>query len=187
MLGGPCNGLRPSTCGIMSVMKTNNFARFWLVALVAACTTVSSGAIRAVTPIAWNGDPNCWQMKRHAEKMAVVTIDGDDVYANVIDTTLKPWDPAARLEIHRQYFDIHVPVSGEEVDGYICDEANAKANAATFDVEKDYVLFQNPQMAKIALKPGEFAIFYPPYGAHAPNKTEGAQRPHRKVVVKVKV
>ena len=31
------------------------------------------GAIRAVTPTAWNGDPKCWQMKRHLEKMAVVT------------------------------------------------------------------------------------------------------------------
>ena len=50
----------------------------------------------------------------------------------------------------------------------------------------DYVLFRDPKMAKVALKPGEFAIFYPPYGAHAPNKTEGAPRPHRKIVVKVK-
>ena len=115
------------------------------------------------------------------------TIDGDDVYANVIDTTLKTWDAEARLEVHRQYFDIHVPVSGEEVDGYIYDEENTKANADAFNVEKDYVLFRNPKMAKIALKPGEFAIFYPPYGAHAPNKTEGPRHPHRKVVVKVKI
>ena len=34
------------------------------------------GAIRAVTPTAWNGDPNCWQMKRHAEKMKDVANGG---------------------------------------------------------------------------------------------------------------
>ena len=39
----------------------------------------SFGAIRAVTPTAWNGDPNCWQMKRHNEKMAVVTNGGAKV------------------------------------------------------------------------------------------------------------
>ena len=115
-----------------------------------------------------------------------IDIDGDDVYANVIDTTLKPWDPDAQLEVHRQYFDVHVPVSGEEVDGYVYDEGNAKVNASAFNVEKDYVLFRNPKMAKVSLKPGEFAIFYPPYGAHAPNKTCGASRPHRKIVVKVR-
>ena len=49
------------------------------------------------------------------------------------------------------------------------------------------MLFQNPKMAKISLMKGEFAIFYPPYGAHAPNKTEGAQRKHRKLVVKVRI
>ena len=116
-----------------------------------------------------------------------IDIDGDDVYANVIDTTLKPWDSEARLEVHRRYFDIHVPVSGEEVDGYVYDEEGAKANAAAFDVEKDYVLFRNAKMERVALKPGEFAVFYPPYGAHAPNKTEGAPRLHRKVVVKVRL
>ena len=46
-------------------------------ALVAAGTAF--GAIRAVTPTAWNGDPNCWQMKRHAEKMETVTNGGAKV------------------------------------------------------------------------------------------------------------
>lgn len=113
-------------------------------------------------------------------------IDGDDIFANVMDVTLTTWDPQAKLEVHRKYFDIHVPISGDEVDGFIYDEENTKANAATFDVEKDYVLFQNPKMSKISLKKGEFVIFYPPYGAHAPNKTEGAPRKHRKLVVKVR-
>ena len=43
-----------------------------------ACAS-SFCAIRAVTPTAWNGDPACWQMKRHNEKMAVVTNGGAKV------------------------------------------------------------------------------------------------------------
>lgn len=39
----------------------------------------SFAAIRAVTPTAWDGNPNCWQMKRHNEKMAVVTNGGAKV------------------------------------------------------------------------------------------------------------
>ena len=111
-------------------------------------------------------------------------IDGDDIYANVMDVTLATWDPDAKLEVHRKYFDIHVPISGYEVDGYIYDAEHAKS--PDFNEEKDYVLFQNPGMSKISLKKGEFAIFYPPCGAHAPNRTDGAPRKHRKLVVKVR-
>ena len=39
----------------------------------------SFGDIRAVTPTAWNGDPNCWQMKRHNEKMSLVANGGAKV------------------------------------------------------------------------------------------------------------
>lgn len=46
-------------------------------ALVAA--GAAFGAIRAVTPTAWNGDRECWQMKRHAEKMELVAAGGAKV------------------------------------------------------------------------------------------------------------
>ena len=111
-------------------------------------------------------------------------IDGDDVYANVMDVTLGAWDPDAKLEIHRKYFDIHVPVTGDEVDGFAYDTEHAKA--ADFNVAADYVLFRNTQMSKMSVKKGEFVIFYPNIGAHAPNKTDSAPHKHRKIVVKVK-
>ena len=48
--------------------------------IVAALAAVDLfGAIRAVTPTPWNGDPNCWQMERHREKMAAVTNGGAKV------------------------------------------------------------------------------------------------------------
>ena len=50
-----------------------------LLFIAALSAATSFGAIRAVTPTAWNGDPNCWQMKRHHEKLAVVTNGGAKV------------------------------------------------------------------------------------------------------------
>lgn len=54
--------------------------RILLFAGVAAVSVLSSNAaIRAVTPTAWNGDPECWQMKRHNEKMKLVAAGGAPV------------------------------------------------------------------------------------------------------------
>ena len=110
-------------------------------------------------------------------------IDGNDAYVNVSDTTLNTWDPGANIEVHRKYFDIHVPISGDEINGFVYNEECAKS--ADFNVADDYALFRDPKMSKIVVKKGEFVIFYPNCGAHAPNKTEGAPRIHRKIVVKI--
>lgn len=64
--------------------------------LVVAAAT-SFGAIRAVTPTAWNGDPNCWQMKRHAEKMGVVTNGGAKVVF-VGDSITHFWESSGKAQ-----------------------------------------------------------------------------------------
>ena len=53
----------------------------WACAATLSLAFVASsfGDIRAVTPTAWNGDPNCWQMKRHNEKMSLVANGGAKV------------------------------------------------------------------------------------------------------------
>ncbi len=111
----------------------------------------------------------CWAMVQEAELTAC---DAD----------------SKRFEAHRRYVDIQSPLSGEETFGlYTMDE---KALAAEFDVEKDYCLFtpSDRTAAKfVTLKPGEFAIFFPPLGAHAPCCTTGAGRKIRKLVIKVLV
>ena len=58
-------------------------------------------------------------------------------------------------------------------------------NAATFDVEKDYVLFK-AKGEPWTLTPGEFAIFFPEEGAHAPCLSADGPRRIRKLVVKVR-
>jgi len=70
-------------------------------AAIAACGT-SFGAIRAVTPTAWDGNPNCWQMKRHYEKMAVVTNGGAKVVF-IGDSITHKWEKEGRIQL-KKYF-----------------------------------------------------------------------------------
>ena len=72
-----------------------------LTATTFACAA-SFGAIRAVTPTAWNGDPNCWQMKRHNEKMAVVTNGGAKVVF-IGDSITHFWETNGRIQL-KKYF-----------------------------------------------------------------------------------
>ena len=60
------------------------------------------GAIRSVTPAAWNGDPNCWQMKRHLEKMAVVTNGGEQVVF-IGDSITHFWETSGKAQ-WQKYF-----------------------------------------------------------------------------------
>ena len=78
-------------------MKIN---RFVLAGVCALSLTSAFAAIRAVTPTAWNGDPNCWQMKRHAEKMATVTNGGAKVVF-IGDSITHFWE---RKEPWQKYF-----------------------------------------------------------------------------------
>lgn len=108
-----------------------------------------------------------------------------ECWAIVQEAGLKPC-AERQFESHRKYIDIQSPLSGEETLGlYTMDE---KAFAAQFDVEKDYCLFMpsDRTAAKfVTLKPGEFAIFFPPLGAHAPGCTTGEERKIKKLVIKV--
>ena len=85
-------------------MKNNHYA--WvLVFALAAAVAPSSGAIRSITPAAWNGDPNCWQMKRHAEKMAVVTNGGERIVF-IGDSITHGWEwPAGSIQWAKYFAD----------------------------------------------------------------------------------
>ena len=108
-------------------------------------------------------------------------IDGDRCWANVIDATLKPC-ATCKLEAHRRYIDIQMPVTGPEVIGIA--EMDAAACALPFNEKDDYVLYEGPS-EPVTLQPGEFAIFLPS-GAHAPcGRASGGPEKIRKVVVKV--
>lgn len=65
-----------------------------LAVLVCAATSalVSFGAIRAVTPVAWDGKPDCWQMKRHEGKLASIKKSGGAPVVFIGDSITHLWE-----------------------------------------------------------------------------------------------
>ena len=110
-------------------------------------------------------------------------IDGDNCWAMVQECELKPMAEEVTVEAHRKYIDIQSPITGPETMGlFTMDAAHRKLK---FDAEKDCVLFE-AATRPVTLEPGEFAIFFPPNGAHAPGHCTGEARVIRKLVIKVK-
>ena len=110
-------------------------------------------------------------------------IDGDDCFAMVQDVSLTPLVNDSLVEAHREYIDIHAPLTCDETIGVMT--MDAERLALPFDEAKDVVLFK-ARTRPMVIRPGEFAIFVPPYGAHAPGHSHEREGPARKIVIKVK-
>ena len=111
-------------------------------------------------------------------------IDGDNCWAMIQECGLKPIseDPP-QFEFHRAYIDVQAPISGTETYGVVTTPA-AEA-AKPFGAGTDCAFFK-AKCAYVTLHPGEFAVFFPGGGAHAPGLSEDGPRKLRKLVVKVK-
>ena len=109
-------------------------------------------------------------------------IDGDDAYAMVQDATLRTWG-TARPELHRAYFDIHMPISGEETVGV---GKLVTPEPPDFDVKNDFGLCDDAPVEPLVLHPGEFAILYPRTCVHSPCCAAEGGGTIRKVVVKIR-
>lgn len=108
-----------------------------------------------------------------------IELEGSSLFINVCDVQMKRPEEQ-KLEVHRKYIDIHVPISGEETIGW--KHLSALGNSeAPFDEEGDFALYAEPASALISVKPGEFLAVYPE-DAHAPIIGEGTRR---KLIVKV--
>lgn len=110
-------------------------------------------------------------------------IDGDNCWAMMQECGLKPMTDEVTVEAHRKYIDIQSPITGRETIGLFT--MDAAHRTLEFDEEKDCVLFE-ARTRPVTLEPGEFAIFFPPDGAHAPGHCMGEARVIRKLVIKVK-
>ena len=86
----------------MSYVLSTKKMKKLIFSFAAALALHSFADIRAVTPTAWNGDPNCWQMKRHVEKMKAVAAGGAKVVF-VGDSITHFWENAGR-EQWKKYF-----------------------------------------------------------------------------------
>ena len=110
-------------------------------------------------------------------------LDGENAYAMVQEVMLKPWG-TGRPEVHHEYFDIQLPLSGEETIGV---GRFDPAIPGDFDEEKDIGFYEGTPVEPLVLRPGEYAILYPETCAHAPCCSEDAPgMMTRKIVVKVR-
>ena len=116
----------------------------------------------------------------HSMEIGKTELKGKDLFVNVAQTKPKAKEEA-KLETHRDYIDIQIPLSGTEVIGYTPAQDCLPADA-TYNEEKDITFFEGLAESYIAVKPGMFAIFFPQDG-HAPGITPDGVK---KVIVKVK-
>lgn len=106
----------------------------------------------------------------------------DECWAIVQEIELKP-AAERKLEAHRKYIDIQAPLTGKECIGLAL--MDMAALSLPFDIDKDCVMYDGSSKPMI-LSPGTFAIFFPPYCAHAPGciAPNGPEK-IKKVVIKV--
>ena len=116
-----------------------------------------------------------------------VSIDGDRITANVMTYDTEDATPD-RLEVHRKYVDVQAVIRGNETL-YACSGSGLAVHSAYN--EKNDCGFLVPAggkpLVKLAMKPGNFAVFFP-QDAHMGKGAEhaGAQN-ILKVVVKIAV
>ena len=104
---------------------------------------------------------------------------GNEVFFNLQEYQTKP---VQKLEAHRKYIDIQVPVTGEEYMGY----TNIENTSITeqYSEEKD-VMFLNGSVDKIKADYKTFLIFYP-QDAHMPALCEDKPMRVKKAIFKIK-
>lgn len=110
----------------------------------------------------------------------------DQIYMNVMEsTTVASEDKKA--ELHHQYIDIQVLISGAETIEYGVEYPNL-ADCTAYNEKDDYQLIDDiPQKSAVTLRPKMFAVFFP-YEPHKPCcNVDGQATELKKLVVKIPV
>ncbi len=94
-------------------------------------------------------------------------IDGDNLWVNIVDGAQKD-TATARYEVHDDYIDIQIPLSGSESFGVKPRSACTRPDGL-INREKDILFFDDPIQASeiVPVSPGE-QITFGPDTAHAP-------------------
>lgn len=109
------------------------------------------------------------------------TIDGDNLWVNIVDSELRS-STEAKFEAHNQYIDIQIPLSAPESYG-VKSRSKCHQPIGEFNKADDYILFEDEITTIVTRQPSEMIVFTPD-DAHAPLIGEG---PIHKAIFKVKV
>ncbi|WP_418982580.1 YhcH/YjgK/YiaL family protein [Alistipes sp.] len=108
-------------------------------------------------------------------------LEGKDIYVNVQERELKTKE-AAKLEVHDEYIDIQVLVSGKCESFGWSERCALRQPQGEFNKEKDIRFYDDVPQTYYTLLPGQFTVLFPEDG-HAPMVGEGMVR---KIIVKVR-
>ncbi|OOR98503.1 hypothetical protein B0186_09175 [Canicola haemoglobinophilus] len=110
----------------------------------------------------------------------------DQIYMNVMEPTTAASEDK-KAELHRQYIDIQVLISGAETIEYSVEYPNL-ADYTPYDEKDDYQLINDiPNKSAVTLRPKMFVVFFP-YEPHKPCCNVNGQVVNlKKLVVKVPV
>lgn len=108
-------------------------------------------------------------------------LDGSNLYVNVVEINGKSAEDA-RMETHKRYIDIQVPISAPETMGWMPVD---KLNVITepYNTEKDVAFFADKTTNFVHVETSSFAVFFPTDG-HQPGIAEGVVK---KLIIKVLV
>lgn len=110
-----------------------------------------------------------------------VEIEGKQLRASIVETRLKTVEEA-RLETHKKFIDIQLPIAKAETFGWKS-LSTLTSPDSIYDEANDIAFFADQPSALVNVQPGEFVIFSPEDG-HAPLIGEGATK---KIILKVAV
>jgi len=108
-----------------------------------------------------------------------IELDGSNLFVSVVEITGRTAE-TARLESHKLYIDIQVPVTAPETMGWLAGN-KLKDTTEKYNPEKDISFYGDKASNLLNVQPFEFAIFFPTDG-HQPGIAVGK---HKKIIVKV--
>lgn len=109
-----------------------------------------------------------------------IELSGSDLFVNVNFQKPQTRDRVP-IEAHRKYLDIQIPISGDEVMGFVSNSFLGKPCVEYCD-EKDVEFYPGPCDTYLNVRKGMFTVFYPGEG-HAPAITDDGIR---KIVIKIR-
>jgi len=108
-------------------------------------------------------------------------LDGENLFFNVVEIIGKTSEEA-KMETHKKYIDIQIPISTSEKIGWISGNKLTQP-IESYNVDKDVAFFADKASNLINVQLGEFVVFFPQDG-HQPGIVEGQIK---KIIIKVLV
>ena len=109
-----------------------------------------------------------------------IMLQGDDLFVNVNCQKAQSRSEVP-IEVHREYIDIQIPLSGDEEMGFVSGSFLAEASVP-YSYDKDVAFYPGLCDTYVNVKQGMFIVFFPGEG-HAPAITE---KGITKLVIKIR-